>query len=110
MAAKNNEVTEAVKNHLHDYELIFVASPEVTEEALDSMIEGVQQFITGKNGSIEETSKWGKRRLAYPIRRFLEGNYVLTRFKMGPEWSKELEASLRISEQVLRYLLVRLDS
>ena len=110
MATKKKEVTVVIDSPLRDYELIFIVSPEVSDDALDSVIEGVTQFITAKKGSIEETAKWGRRRLAYPIERFLEGNYVLTRFKMSPEWSKELEANLHISEQVVRHLLVRLDS
>ena len=94
----------------HDYELIYIISPEVGDEALETSITSVSQFITGKGGSISNEERWGKRKLAYPIKRFLEGNYVLTRFKISPVWSKELEANLRISEDVLRHLLIRAGS
>ena len=110
MATKKKETAELRESQPHDYELVFVISPEVGDEALDAVIDGVNQFITSRKGVVSEVEKWGKRRLAYPIKHSLEGNYVLTRFKMVPERSKELEANLHISEEVLRHLLIRLDS
>ncbi len=95
---------------LHDYELVLVVSPEVAEEEFEAKIENVSRFITGKGGTISNIEKWGKRKLAYPIRRFVEGSYVLAKFKLKPEFGKELEANLRISEEILRHLLIRLDS
>ena len=95
---------------LPDYELVLVISPEVAEEELEAAIDKVSQFVSGKGGSISGVERWGKKRLAYPIRHFVEGSYVLTRFKLGPAFGKELEANLRISEEVLRHLLIRLDS
>ena len=92
----------------HDYELIFIISPEVVEDKLDAAIESVSQSITGKGGIISEVEQWGKRRLAYPIKHFGEGSYVLVRFKMQPGRNKELEANLKISEDVLRHLLIKL--
>lgn len=95
---------------LRDYELVLIISPEVGEEKFDAIIDKVSQFITGKGGTISDVERWGKRRLAYPIRHFTEGNYVLTRFKLEPALSQELEANLQISEEVLRHLLIRLSS
>ncbi len=106
--SKNNEEVKAEDKQLRDYELVFITSPEVNEETLEAMVGRVSQFITGKGGEIADEERWGKRKLAYPIKRFLEGNYVLTRFKMQPMWSKELEASLQISEEILRHLLIRI--
>jgi len=94
---------------LHDYELVVIISPEVTDEAVDSVIGRISQFITEKGGSIAAIERWGRKRLAYPIKHFTEGNYVLARFKLKPKLSKELEASLQISEEVFRHLLTRLD-
>ena len=94
---------------LYDYEMVLVISPEVAEEELEAAIENVSRFITGKGGVISDIERWGKRRLAYPIRRFVEGSYVLTRFKLKPAFGRELEANLRISEEVLRHLLIRLS-
>jgi len=95
---------------LRDYELIAIISPEVAEEQFDAAIDSVSQFITEKGGTVSNVERWGKKRLAYPIGRFMEGSYVLTHFKLSPALSKELEANLKISEEVLRHLLVKLSS
>ncbi len=91
------------------YELVLVISPEVTEEEFEAAIENVSRFITDNGGIVSDIERWGKRRLAYPIRHFVEGSYVLTRFKLKPASHKELESNLRISEEVLRHMLIRLD-
>ena len=93
---------------MRDYELIVIVSPEVPEEELPSHLDKISEFITNKGGSVTEVERWGKRKLAYPINHFREGNYVLTRLKLEPGMTAELEANLRISEKVLRHLLVRL--
>ena len=92
---------------MRDYELVFVLSPGITDENLPGAIDKVNQFITGKGGAITEVAPWGRRKLAYPIKRFMEGNYVLTRFKSDAKLVKELDTSLRLSEEVLRHLIVR---
>ncbi len=107
---ENQEVLPEADNKLRDYELVYVVSPEDDEEALESTTGNVKQFITSNGGIVSEEERWGKRKLAYPINRFQEGNYVLTRFKMEPVWSKGLEGSLEISEDVLRHLLIRVGS
>ena len=94
---------------LRDYELVVVISPEVASEAVDGIMDGVGRYITDNGGTVSAVEPWGKKRLAYPIKHFLEGSYVLTRFQMQPKFSKQLEASLRISEDVLRHLLINLE-
>ena len=96
--------------HLRDYELVLIISPEVLGEKFDTVIDNVSQFIAGKGGVISDVEQWGKRRLAYPIKHFEEGSYVLTRFKLKPTLSKEVEANLQISEEILRHLLIKLSS
>ena len=110
MAIRKKQTLEVEAGQLRDYELVFIVSPEVSDEALESTIDSIGQFITSKGGTISNVDQWGKRRLAYPLKRFLEGNYVLAKFKMDPVWSKELEANLQISEDVLRHLLIKLSS
>ena len=95
---------------LLDYELVLVISPEVAEEEFEATIDNISRLITGKGGTVSDIERWGKRRLAYPIRHFVEGSYVLARFKLKPAFGKELGANLQISEEVLRHLLIRLDS
>ena len=110
MTPKKREALKVEDKRVYDYELVFIISPEVVDESLETTIDGVSQFITSKGGIISNVEQWGKRRLSYPIKHFLEGSYVLTRFKMSPVWSKELEANLQISEEILRHLLIKLDS
>ena len=91
-----------------DYEMVLIISPEVGDERFDATINNISQFITGKDGILSEVERWGKRKLTYPIKHFMEGDYVLTRFKLKPALTKELEANLQISEEVLRHLLVKI--
>ncbi len=95
---------------LRDYELVLIISPEVVDEALDTTIKRVSQFITERGGIVSEVEQWGKKKLAYPVEHFMEGSYVLTRFRLEPALSKELEANLKMSEEVLRHLLVKLSN
>jgi small subunit ribosomal protein S6 len=95
---------------LRDYELVLIISPEVVDEALDTTIKGVSQFITEKGGIVSEVEQWGKKKLAYPVEHFMEGSYVLTRFRLEPVLSKELEANLKMSEEILRHLLIKLSN
>ncbi len=112
MAPKKRVSEKTVKvedKQLRDYELVLIISPEVADEALDTAIDNTSQFITGKGGIISNVEQWGKRKLAYPIKHFVEGNYVLTLCKLKPELGKELEANLNISEVVLRHLLIKIE-
>ncbi|MDY6892630.1 MAG: 30S ribosomal protein S6 [Chloroflexota bacterium] len=95
---------------MRDYELVLIISPEVTEEDIPAAIDRVTSFITARGGEIAAVDRWGKRRLAYPIKRFREGNYVISQVKLEPGITTELEANLQISENILRHLLVRVDN
>ena len=106
----SKKAAEAETRQLRDYELVSIISPEIADEALDTTIDKVSQFITQKGGTISDVERWGKRKLAYPIEHFMEGSYVLTRFKFSPTSTKELEAKLKVSEEVLRHLLIKVSS
>ena len=80
----------------------------VADEDVPNTITKVSDFISRSGGSVAEVSHWGRRKLAYPIKRFAEGNYVLTQLKLEPALTKELEANLRLSKEVLRHLLIKL--
>jgi small subunit ribosomal protein S6 len=109
MVTKESKVSEEGKQIRH-YELVVIINPELADEAVDGKVDGISRLISQQGGVVDSVDKWGKRKLAYPIKHFLEGSYVLLRCQMKPATGKELEASLRISEEVLRHLLVRLDS
>jgi small subunit ribosomal protein S6 len=106
----SKEVLKAEDKQLCDYELVLIISPEVMDEQFDATIDKVSRFITEKKGIISDVERWGKKKLAYPIKHFVEGSYVLIRFKLKPALSKELIANLQISEEVLRQLLIKLSS
>jgi small subunit ribosomal protein S6 len=93
-----------------DFEMVMVINPEADGEKLESILDNIKKLINGLGGEVSEVEQWGRRKLAYPVKGLMEGNYVLTRFKMEPSRNKELEAKLKISEDVARHLLVKLGS
>jgi small subunit ribosomal protein S6 len=92
---------------LRDYELVVIISPDVAEEDVPATIEKINQLVIGRGGEISQVDHWGRRKLAYPIKRHLEGNYVVSQVKLEPGQVVGLAAGLRLSEEVLRHLLVR---
>jgi small subunit ribosomal protein S6 len=109
VARKKQEEKKSEDTRLTDYELIYIVNPDVADESLDSRVEAISQFISDRSGVVDEVDRWGKKRLAYPIKHFLEGNYVLTRFKISPARCKELDTNLKISEEILRHLLIKVS-
>lgn len=93
------------------YELMMVVVPQIDEEGLSATLERVNHYVSERGGSVVRQERWGRlRRLAYPIKHYNEGNYVLTHLEMEPQDAKDLEASLMLSEDVLRHLLVKVDA
>lgn len=88
-----------------NYELILVLNPSIGEEKLESELERVKALVEAQ-GEISDVDVWGRRRLAYEIQDEPEGYYVLIHFASDPDYPKEIERILRISENVLRYLIV----
>ena len=103
------EAVKSENSELRDYELVLIISPEVTDEAFEATLDNLSKSVTESGGTVSNVERWGKRKLAYPLKHFMEANYVLTQLKMSPASGKQLEANLRISEDVLRHLLIRLD-
>ena len=95
---------------LRYYELMMVV-PQMDEEGLSATLDRVNNDIGERGGTVVRQQRWGGlRRLAYPINDQNEGNYVLTHLELDPESASELEANLRVSENILRHLLLRIDS
>jgi len=90
-----------------DYELVAIVSPDASDEVVAGKIDGVSQLITERQGVVEESQRWGKRRLAYPIKKYIEGNYSLLRFKLEPADILSLRQSLETDQDVLRYLVTK---
>jgi len=91
---------------MRDYELVTIISPELDEEGVSEIIDKVSRSIDSRGGVVEGVDKWGIRKLAYPMKKFMEANYVLARFKLMPKSVKELEAEISALGGVLRYLVV----
>lgn len=97
---------------MREYEVTIIIQPQLEESERNSLIEQVTELLVP--GSDEETKPvinlWGLRRLAYPIRKFTEGYYVLYEGSLDPARIKEIERSMQYMEDVLRYLVVRKES
>jgi len=91
------------------YELMFIVRPDMTEEDLDKLLAMLQSIVPASGGSIVKVDKMGKRRLAYTVKRFHEGIYVLMVVEGGGAVIHELERRLRVTEQVIKFLTVRTD-
>ena len=89
--------------------MMYMLRPELDEEAIAAAIAKVSGLVTGNGGEVTKAEPWGRRRLAYPIKQCRDAQYVLVQYKLDPKASTELERSLRISEEVIRYLIIRLD-
>jgi len=92
---------------MSDYELVTIISPEVDGEKLPEIIDNLGKLITDRGGVVESAEQWGMRKLAYPIKKCMEANYILTKFKLEPNLTKQLNAELKASEEILRHLIVK---
>ncbi len=91
------------------YEVMFIIRPDVAEEDADKLIAGFEGTITTGGGTIRSIEKMGRRKLAYTVRKFNDGNYVLLTIDADGKLVAELERRLRVSEPVIKYLTVRMD-
>jgi len=94
---------------LRTYELIFIAQPELEQEALSALADRLRQVMEDNGGQVKKVEQMGRRRLAYPIKKRTHGQYVLIHASLDRTAISELERSLKLSEEVLRHLLVRLE-
>ena len=91
------------------YEVTFIVDPTVGDEEVMRLGEGVQKFITGQGGSIVKTEMMGKRQLAYEINHKKDGTYVLLEVEGSGGEIAEVERRMRVNDQVLRYMTIRVD-
>ena len=91
---------------MRNYEVIFIAHPDLDENGLKGVIERVQSWITDAGGNIEKVDQWGKRRMAYPINKQREGQYVYIESQFAPNFSAELERNLRFLEPIMRFSII----
>ena len=95
---------------MRTYEILFIVRPDLPEEEIDGLVEPLKTVITGAGGVVDKLDKWGKRRLAYRVKKHREGYYTLLQFSTArAETVKELERRLRVSDTVIKFLTVRID-
>lgn len=94
---------------MRTYEAVFIIRPDVAEADVDALVESLQQAVTGAGGEMVKVDKWGKRLLAYRVSGQREGFFVLFEITGGGEALRELERRLKVTEQVLKFLSVRVD-
>ena len=88
------------------YEVIYVVDPAVGEEGIAALVEKFNGIVGGY-GTVTSVDEWGKRRLAYDVKKFTDGFYVLINFEAAPAEIKEIDRVLKINDEVLRHLIVK---
>jgi small subunit ribosomal protein S6 len=91
------------------YELMFIVRPDMTDEDLDKLIATLSSVVPTSGGTVKSVEKMGKRRLAYMVRRFHDGVYILMTVEGNGAVMHELERRLRVTEQVIKFITVRID-
>ena len=91
---------------INSYETVFILSTKLGEEGAAAVVEKFKKLIN-KHGTVESVDDWGKRRLAYPIQKQTEGYYTLINFKSAPAFTAELDRVFKITDGVLRSLIVK---
>ena len=94
---------------VRQYELVYILPPETTEQQATELHDQVASVVSRMNGQIEKTENWGRRKLAYEIGRHKEGTYVLEVINGTGDLMKELDRRLRVSDQIIRHMIVRVD-
>jgi len=94
---------------VRNYEVVFVAAPTLASEELDGFINHIQTVVEGKNGKVVKVDNWGKKSLAYKIKRFREGYYVVLTIEGDGGAIAELERRFRVTDYIIRYISVRID-
>jgi small subunit ribosomal protein S6 len=91
------------------YEVAFIAAPTLTPEELDAFIAQMQTVVEGKNGKVVKVDNWGKKSLAYKIKKYRDGYYVIFTLEADGPIIAELERRFRVADHVIRFLSVRID-
>lgn len=94
---------------MRNYEGVFIINPDLAGDAAKGMSTQVQELVTKTGGRVDGLQDWGKRRLAYKIDKKHDGNYLVVNFQMDPKHTKKFEQSLRLNDNVIRFLLVNKD-
>jgi small subunit ribosomal protein S6 len=91
------------------YETIYIANPNLEDDALNEIIAKFSDIVEKKKGSVVKIDDWGKRKLAYEVKRFDRGHYVLLDFCGFPDAVTELERNLKLDDRIIKYLTVKIE-
>lgn len=110
MQLKNRRIQRKEKQSMERYyEVMFIVRPDVEDADVDKLIAGFENTVTSGGGNVRSTEKLGRRKLAYTVRKFNDGNYVLLTIDADGKLVAELERRLRVSEPVIKFITVRMD-
>lgn len=93
---------------MSNYEIVFIINPEVVDDEVPNVVSRMSELVSKVGGNVTEVSQWGRKKMTYPIKKHVEGNYVQAQFELEPASVKELEKNIRLSSEILRHLLIRL--
>lgn len=91
------------------YEVMYIVRPDAADEEIDKLIAGFESTVTNGGGVVKSSEKWGRRKLAYTVRKFNDGFYILLTLEADGKVIAELERRLRVTEQVIKFITVRMD-
>lgn len=94
---------------MRTYEALFIIAPTADDDGIQAVVREVEEMITSGGGTIARTDIWGRRKLAYPIRKFTDGVYVVMRFQASQDMPRKLDNYFKLSEQVIRSLVLYMD-
>lgn len=91
------------------YETVFIVTPTIPEDEVESIVAGLEEVVAGGGGTLHKTDRWGRKKLAYAVRKHREGNYTLLLYDSDAEVVRELERRIRMNDRVIRFMTVRAD-
>jgi small subunit ribosomal protein S6 len=95
---------------LYNYEVALIIRPEIEEEGQAALIERLGELLTSEGGEVSDVETWGRRRLAYPIRKIQEGYYYFIQGQFSASVLPELERTIKLNEDILRHMVIRTDA
>ncbi len=93
---------------MNKYEVMFIVKP-AEEEGVNTVITKFENLIKSNGGTVEKVDRWGKRRLAYEVKDFMDGHYVLMHFSAEPKVIAELDRIMKITDEILKHMIIRQD-
>ena len=91
---------------MRNYEGVFIISPDLSQDASKGVVTQLQELVSKNGGRVDGIQEWGRRRLAYKIKKKHEGQYVLFNFQLDSNQTKKLEQALKLNDNILKFLLV----